>query len=158
MDNFPTGTITFLFTDIEGSTQLWERAPQTMKFALARHDMLLRRSIEQRGGMSSRLLGMPSMRLFRTPQMPFRRSSMLNGRFVPRDGPQKSARSEFVQSCTLVQQKNAEAITSACRSIGRHACSLRDMVIKPSSHRQLRNWCTTPCRRGCHYLILVNTA
>jgi hypothetical protein len=59
---------------------------------------------------------------------------MLNGLFVPRDGPQKSARSEFVQLCTLVQQKNAGAITSGRRSIGRHACSPRDMVIKPSSH------------------------
>jgi predicted ATPase/class 3 adenylate cyclase len=38
----PTGTVTFLFTDIEGSTSLWERAPQAMKAALARHDALLR--------------------------------------------------------------------------------------------------------------------
>ena len=98
------------------------------------------------------------MQLFRTPRMPFRRLSMFNGRFVPRNGPQKSARSEFVQACTLVQQKNAEAITSGRRSIGRRACSLRDMVIKPSSHGQLRNWCATACRLGCHYLILASTA
>ena len=34
----PTGTITFLFTDIEGSTRLWEQHPQAMRGALARHD------------------------------------------------------------------------------------------------------------------------
>src|SRR5262245_44225554 len=38
----PAGTITFLFTDIEGSTQLWERHPQAMPVALARHDAIAR--------------------------------------------------------------------------------------------------------------------
>jgi class 3 adenylate cyclase len=37
----PEGTLTFLFTDIEGSTQLWEQHPQAMPSALARHDALL---------------------------------------------------------------------------------------------------------------------
>jgi predicted ATPase/class 3 adenylate cyclase len=46
----PTGTVTFLFTDIEGSTQLWEAAPEEMRTALARHDALLRASIERHGG------------------------------------------------------------------------------------------------------------
>jgi predicted ATPase/class 3 adenylate cyclase len=42
----PTGTVTFLFTDIEGSTALWEQYPDAMQAALARHDALLRRGIE----------------------------------------------------------------------------------------------------------------
>jgi len=37
----PAGTITFLFTDIEGSTRLWEHHSETMRAALARHDALL---------------------------------------------------------------------------------------------------------------------
>lgn len=37
----PSGTVTFLFTDIEGSTQLWELHPEAMKSALAKHDSLL---------------------------------------------------------------------------------------------------------------------
>jgi transcriptional regulator with XRE-family HTH domain len=36
----PRGTITFLFTDIEGSTQLWEQHPVAMREALAHHDVL----------------------------------------------------------------------------------------------------------------------
>ena len=44
----PAGTITFLFTDIEGSTKLWERCPDAMRPALARHDALLRGSIERK--------------------------------------------------------------------------------------------------------------
>ena len=46
----PTGTVTFLFTDIEGSTTLWEQHPVAMQAALARHDTRLRRTIESHGG------------------------------------------------------------------------------------------------------------
>jgi predicted ATPase/class 3 adenylate cyclase len=48
--NLPDGTVTFLFTDIEGSTRLWEQHPEAMKVALARHDNLLRDIIETQGG------------------------------------------------------------------------------------------------------------
>lgn len=46
----PTGTVTFLFTDIEGSTRLWEQHPAAMKIALTRHDGLLRSNIQANGG------------------------------------------------------------------------------------------------------------
>jgi predicted ATPase/class 3 adenylate cyclase len=46
----PTGTVTFLFTDIEGSTRLWDEHPDAMRPALARHDELLRSAIESHGG------------------------------------------------------------------------------------------------------------
>lgn len=45
MSTLPTGTVTFLFTDIEGSTQLWEKHPEEMRSALAQHDSILRDSI-----------------------------------------------------------------------------------------------------------------
>ncbi len=38
--NLPSGTVTFFFTDIEGSTRLWELHPEAMKAALARHDAI----------------------------------------------------------------------------------------------------------------------
>ncbi|MDQ7829652.1 MAG: tetratricopeptide repeat protein [Armatimonadota bacterium] len=43
-------TLTFLFTDIEGSTPLWEQHHQAMTLALTRHDALLRQVLEERGG------------------------------------------------------------------------------------------------------------
>jgi predicted ATPase/class 3 adenylate cyclase/DNA-binding SARP family transcriptional activator len=46
----PAGTVTFLFTDIEGSTALWDRSRQAMPEALALHDRLVKGAIEQRGG------------------------------------------------------------------------------------------------------------
>lgn len=50
MPELPTGTVTFLFTDIEGSTALWERAPDAMRLTLGRHDALVAEAIEQNGG------------------------------------------------------------------------------------------------------------
>jgi ATP/maltotriose-dependent transcriptional regulator MalT/class 3 adenylate cyclase len=44
------GPTTFLFTDIEGSTQLWERQPEAMRSALARHDAILRHAVEEHRG------------------------------------------------------------------------------------------------------------
>ena len=49
-DNPPIKTLTFLFTDIQGSTRLWEQHPDAMRHALARHDALLRACIEDHGG------------------------------------------------------------------------------------------------------------
>jgi predicted ATPase/class 3 adenylate cyclase len=46
----PAGTLTFLLTDIEGSTRLWETEPEAMAVALQRHDRLLAEVIESRGG------------------------------------------------------------------------------------------------------------
>ena len=48
--SLPTGTVTFLFTDIQGSTPLWERHPEAMRAALARHDALAAGLIEDHGG------------------------------------------------------------------------------------------------------------
>ncbi|HZO91340.1 MAG TPA: tetratricopeptide repeat protein [Chthonomonadaceae bacterium] len=46
----PTGTVTFLFTDIEGSTKLWEEHPEAMRQALAHHDALLQTAVESHNG------------------------------------------------------------------------------------------------------------
>ena len=46
----PSGTVTFLFTDIEGSTRLWEDHPSEVEAALELHDQVLRSAIEDRGG------------------------------------------------------------------------------------------------------------
>jgi predicted ATPase/class 3 adenylate cyclase/Flp pilus assembly protein TadD len=53
----PSGTVTFLFSDIEGSTQRWERAPDAMAAALARHDALVRAAIEAHGGYVFKVMG-----------------------------------------------------------------------------------------------------
>src|SRR5262245_59592347 len=57
MAELPAGTVTFLFTDIEGSTRLWEQHPQAMPTALARHDAIMRQAIAQQDGVVYKIIG-----------------------------------------------------------------------------------------------------
>src|ERR1041385_7717099 len=57
MTDLPTGTLTFLFTDIEGSTRLWERFPEAMRLALEQHDALLKAAIETHNGYVFKTVG-----------------------------------------------------------------------------------------------------
>ena len=50
MNELPTGTVTFLFTDVQGSTYLWEHHPEAMCRALARHDAIVKSLMDQHGG------------------------------------------------------------------------------------------------------------
>jgi predicted ATPase/class 3 adenylate cyclase len=50
MNQLPVGTVSFLFTDLEGSTRLWEEHSEAMREALARHDELIRDAIASHGG------------------------------------------------------------------------------------------------------------
>jgi hypothetical protein len=50
--DLPDGTVTFLFTDVEGSTQLWEDSPDSMMEALNQHDLVIEKAAEGRGGVS----------------------------------------------------------------------------------------------------------
>jgi class 3 adenylate cyclase len=54
---FPSGTVTLLFTDIQGSTRLWEAEPEQMAAALRRHDEILRAAIEGTGGYVFKTVG-----------------------------------------------------------------------------------------------------
>lgn len=57
MSDLPTGTITLLFTDIEGSTRLWEIYPDAMPAAIDRHDTIVRVAVERAGGVVFRTVG-----------------------------------------------------------------------------------------------------
>ncbi|MDQ5853439.1 MAG: adenylate/guanylate cyclase domain-containing protein, partial [Chloroflexota bacterium] len=57
MTELPTGTVTFLFTDIEGSTTRWEQHRAAMQGALARHDAILREAVATHGGYVFKTVG-----------------------------------------------------------------------------------------------------
>ena len=64
----PTGTVTFLFTDIEGSTALWERDRDAMTEALQAHDVLLRSAIEAHAGHVFKTIGDAFCATFAEPE------------------------------------------------------------------------------------------
>ncbi len=55
--DLPTGTVTFLFTDIEGSTDLWERDEAGARKVLVRHDQIIEQLVEDHEGMLVRPRG-----------------------------------------------------------------------------------------------------
>src|SRR4029079_19279682 len=57
MNNLPSGTVTFLFTDIEGSTRLAQEHPNEMPELLARHNAILNQSMEMYHGSVFRIVG-----------------------------------------------------------------------------------------------------
>ena len=57
MSHLPTGTVTFLYTDIESSTVRWEAHPLEMKSAVERHDRLLHSAVTDNGGNVFRRMG-----------------------------------------------------------------------------------------------------
>src|SRR5678815_958650 len=57
MTDLPSGTVTFLFTDIEGSTALWERDRAAMAAAVAQHLALLDAAIQAHDGIHFKTVG-----------------------------------------------------------------------------------------------------
>ena len=68
MQSLPTGTVTFLFTDIEGSTQRWERSRAAMEDAVRRHDALVRAALGEHGGHVFKTVGDAFCSAFAKPE------------------------------------------------------------------------------------------
>ena len=82
----PSGTVTLLFTDIEGSTQHWEQQRAAMPDALRRHDELLRSAIEAHDGYVFKTVAMRFAPRFRALRMPSQRRPTRSARSQPRIG------------------------------------------------------------------------
>ena len=52
MVDLPQGTVTYLFTDVQGSTRLWEKSPGLMMTVLGLHDEVIDRVVDANGGIS----------------------------------------------------------------------------------------------------------
>jgi class 3 adenylate cyclase len=57
MSEIPSGTITFLFTDIEGNLQMWERDHEWMQIASARQEVIIRQVVAEHGGYAYKMVG-----------------------------------------------------------------------------------------------------
>ena len=99
LTELPSGPVTFLFTDIEASTRLWEEHPDEMRDALARHDGMLRGAIEAHGGYLVKTTGDGCMAAFSAADAGCRRRSRRSGRWTPKAGRCPS-RSGYAWVCT----------------------------------------------------------
>ena len=66
MPDRPSGTVTFLFTDIEGSTRLWEHQADLMQAAFRRQEAILREVIAEHGGYAYKMIGDAFQAAFQT--------------------------------------------------------------------------------------------
>src|SRR6201988_3680028 len=64
----PSGVVTFLFSDVEGSTRRWEADADAMRAALAAHDVALRTAIEAHGGFLFKHTGDGGWAAFSSPR------------------------------------------------------------------------------------------
>src|SRR5687768_3156106 len=55
--SLPSGTLTFLFTDVVGSTRLWERDAPSMRAALSEHDQILTQAVQSHSGVVFKKMG-----------------------------------------------------------------------------------------------------
>src|SRR5258706_2374994 len=67
MTSNPTGTVTFLFTDIEGSTKMAREYPEAWEVLRSRHDRILREAIESNNGYILQIVGDAFCAAFQSP-------------------------------------------------------------------------------------------
>ncbi len=85
-DGFPTGTVTFVFTDVEGSTRLWQEHPDAMSDVLARHDAIVRDAVVNHDGRVVKSTGDGVHAVFAVPSDAVDAASMSSARCTPRRG------------------------------------------------------------------------
>ena len=100
MPDLPSGTVTFLFTDIEGSTVLWERDRPAMLAAVERHLVLLRGVIEEHRGALYKTVGDGTQSAFSAARDASPRRSPRSARSVANPGPISQDPSVFAWRCT----------------------------------------------------------
>jgi Adenylate and Guanylate cyclase catalytic domain len=92
--SFATGTLTFLFADIEGSTRFWEETPERMHAALAIHDAIARDEVERHRGNVVKTSGDGMLAVYAEFRRGARRS--VNPQ-VPGSSPGRGAKSDGFQ-------------------------------------------------------------
>ena len=87
--DLPTGTVTFLFTDIESSTELWERDEAAARAVLVRHDQIIEELVRDNEGMLVRPRGEGDSRFAVFDQAPgaVRAAASIQGAFVAEAWP-----------------------------------------------------------------------
>ena len=144
MPALPSGTVTFLFTDIEGSTRLWELHPAEMTTALAAHDALMRRVIERNDGCVFATAGDGFHAGFHTATSALTAAyeAQLGLATNPAPGP-VNLKVRMALHTGAAEVRDNEFF-SVRRSIAWHDCSVRGTAVRCFSHALRTNWCAMP--------------
>jgi class 3 adenylate cyclase len=118
MGEMAVGTVTFLFTDIEGSTLLWQDDEATMGRAVARHDLLLRAVVAGHGGVVFSTMGDGLAAAFQTASAAVSCSVEAQG-VLDRESGGRCGRSQCGWGCTPARRSWARGIISGRRLPGR---------------------------------------
>ena len=97
----PSGVVTFLFTDVEGSTRRWEADADGMRVALAAHDEVLRAAIEAHGGWLFKHTGDGVCAAFASPKCAVDAAVARSGRWSCRCGWDRDRRSRAARGGLL---------------------------------------------------------
>ena len=110
----PSGVVTFLLTDVAGSTVLWEQAPEGMSTALARHDAIFEDLVREHGGIPIRPRGEGDSRfaVFDQAQDAVYAALEIQRAYAAQDWPTPS-RSPSVSGCTPARPSFGRATTTA---------------------------------------------
>jgi len=153
----PTGTVTFLYTDIEGSTRLWEQHPEAMPEALAQHDSILRQAINEHEGIVFRTAGDGFCAAFARAPAALKAALAAQRRLhTGAWGPTGPLR---VRMALHTGESSAGATTiSACHSAALRGCWLPVMAARSCSRWPWQSWCASSCRRTRSCTTWVTTS
>ena len=139
----PSGTVTFLFSDIEGSTQLWEHTPEAMRRALARHDQIMADAIAAAGGYAYKTIGDAFQAAFADRRAGAGRSTGRPARLTRRSlgHPTTAARAH---GAAYGRDRRTSRLTTPARcSTASRACWRPATVGRSCSRWRQKSWCAT---------------
>ena len=116
MRDFPSGTVTFLFTDVEGSTRRWEQDSVAMRAAIERHFAILDEAIRANNGVRFKIIGDAVQAAFPTALDAVLAAVLPSAPGRPKTGV-PSVQSASAWRCTPAPPHRTTATTSLPRSI-----------------------------------------
>lgn len=121
----PSGVVTFLLTDIEGSSRLWERDPEQMRRALARHDEIIAQAVPDAKGVlvKSKGEGDSTFSVFARASDAIRAAQAVQAAHRSEPWPEGTELNLRAALHTGEAQESATATTSGRRSTARRACA-----------------------------------
>ena len=140
MVGLPTGTVTFLFTDIEGSTRLWERDAEAMRLALARHDEILTRAIETNEGFVFKTVGDAFCAAFAIAPNAVEAALVAQRALHAEPWDEESLIRVRMAIHTGRRGRSGRRLPRSSASTGLRDWSPRDMAARPCSRSRPRSW------------------